>query len=170
MKNLAPLRVETERLVLRQFTLADHEQYARICADPDVMRYVGMGTPNTPEVTWRVMAGMLGHWQMLGYGLYALTLKDGTVIGHFGFIDVMGWPSFELAYVLGRDYWGQGYAREAGVAALKVAREDLKKSRIISLIRPPNAPSIKLAKSLGATLEGTVDLMGSPAELYVYPT
>ena len=165
----APLRVETQRLVLRQFTLADHEPYARICADPEVMRYVGMGNPNTPEITWRSMAAMLGHWQMLGYGLYALALREGPVIGHVGFIDVLGWPGFELAYVLGRDYWGQGYAREAGAAALKVAREDLKKERIISLIRPANAPSIKLAKALGAVHEGSVDLMGSAAELFVYP-
>jgi hypothetical protein len=45
----------------------------------------------------------------------------------------------------------------------------LKKERVISLIRPLNAPSIKLAQSLGGVLESTIDLMGAPANLYVYP-
>jgi ribosomal-protein-alanine N-acetyltransferase len=165
---LAPRRVETDRLELRPFTLADHPAYARICADPDVMRYVGAGQPNTPEITWRSMAGMLGHWEMLGYGIWALALRGGPVIGHCGYIDVAGWPGFELAYLLGRDHWGQGYAREAAAAALRIAYEDLGRQRVISLIRPANAPSIRLAESLGAAREGSVELIGGEALLFVH--
>ncbi|MCG2595659.1 GNAT family N-acetyltransferase [Ramlibacter sp. XY19] len=165
----APRRLETARLVLRPFTLADHPAYARICADPEVMRYIGTGGPNAPEVTWRVMAGTLGHWEMLGYGIYAMQLRDGPVIGHAGFIDVPGWPGFELAYLVDRAHWRQGYAGEACRALLDVARHTLRKPRIVSLVRPANEPSKQLARSLGALPEGTVDLLGSPAEVFVYP-
>jgi len=165
----APERFTTERLELRQFALGDHAEYARITADPDVTRYIGAGQPWTPEIAWRSMAGTLGHWQLLGYGLWAVTLREsGRLIGHCGYIDVYGWPAFELAWLLGRDHWGRGYAREAAGAALAIAQQQLRKERIISLIRPQNAPSIKLAQALGATREGAVDLMGSPAELYVH--
>lgn len=166
----APESFTTDRLELRQFTLQDHAAYAGITADPEVTRYIGAGQPWTPDIAWRGMAGALGHWQLLGYGLWAVTLRDtGRLIGHCGYIDVHGWPSFELAYLFGRDHWGQGYAREAAGAALAIAREQLRKERIISLIRPQNAASIKLAKSLGAQLEGTTELMGAPAEVYAYP-
>ena len=165
----APERFTTERLALRQFQLADHAEYARITADPEVTRFLGTGQSWTPDIAWRGMAGALGHWQLLGYGLWAVTLRDtGRLVGHCGYIDVFGWPSFELAYMFGREHWGKGYAREAAGAALRVARDVLHKERIISLIRPGNAPSVKLATALGAQREGSVDLMGSAAELYVY--
>ena len=164
----APRRLETARLVLRPWTLADHPAYARICADPRVMRYVGAGTPNPPEVTWRSMAGMLGHWDLLGYGIWALALRDGGLVGHVGYIDVPGWPGFELAWLLGREHWGRGYAREAAGAALRVAFDGLGRERVISLIRPANAPSIRLAQALGAVREGTTSLLGGPAEVFVH--
>ena len=166
---LAPERFTTERLELRQFTLADHADYARITADPEVTRHIGAGQPFTPEIAWRSMAGALGHWQLRGYGLWAVTLRDdGRLIGHCGYIDVHGWPAFELAWLLGREHWGRGYAREAAGAALAIAQRQLRKERIISLIRPQNAPSIKLAQALGARREGSVELIGSAAELYVH--
>ena len=98
---LAPRHVETARLQLRPFTLQDHAAYSRITADPEVMRYVGMGQPNTPELAWRSMSGMLGHWELLGYGIWAVTLRDGPLIGHAGYIDVPGWPGFEKPSCLG---------------------------------------------------------------------
>jgi len=164
----APGRLLTERLELRPFTLEDHAEYARICSDEEVMRYIGAGKANTPDITWRSMAGMLGHWQLLGYGIWAVTLRGGGIIGHAGFIDVPGWPGFELAWLLGRGHWGKGYAREAARAALQVAHDTLQRERVISLIRPQNAPSIRLAQALGAQRTGTVEMMGSEAELFVH--
>jgi [ribosomal protein S5]-alanine N-acetyltransferase len=166
----APLRVDTERLVLRQFTVADHPAYARLMADPEVTQFLGTGAAIPPEVAWRSLSGMLGHWQMLGYGIWGVERKqDGALVGQAGFIDAPGWPGFELAYMLGKAYWGNGYAREAAAAALRVAREELKRDRVISLIRPLNTASIRLAQALGAQREGSVELLGSAAEVYVYP-
>lgn len=170
----APRLVETARLVLRPFTVADHPAYARLTSDPDVMRYVGAGIANTSDMAWRSVSAMLGHWEMLGYGLWAVTLRDGplrdgSLIGHVGFIDIAGWPGFELGWLLGKDFWGRGYAFEAAEAARRIAFEDLKKDRVISLIREGNAPSIRLARKLGAQREGEVELMGSAAGLWVHP-
>jgi RimJ/RimL family protein N-acetyltransferase len=164
----APARLLTPRLELRLFAPADHEPYARICADPQVMRYIGAGQPNTPEITWRSMAAMLGHWVLKGYGLWAVQMRHGPLIGHAGFIDVPGWPGFELAWLLGREHWGHGYAREAAGAARDIAFGTLRRERVISLIRPQNEPSIRLAQALGAVNEGEVELMGSPAQVYVH--
>nr|WP_231402590.1 GNAT family N-acetyltransferase [Caenimonas aquaedulcis] len=155
-------------MLLRPFVLADHARYARFSADPEVMRYMGTGVVSTPEMAWRSMSALLGHWEMLGYGIWAIDLPGTGVIGHAGYIDVPGWPGFELGWMLGREYWGQGYAREAAATALEIAYATLKRDRVISLIRPPNAASIKLALALGAVGEGSTDLLGSPAEVYVH--
>jgi RimJ/RimL family protein N-acetyltransferase len=165
----APERLLTDRLELRQFRAEDHEAYARMCADPEVMRYIGPGEPNTPDISWRSMAGMIGHWALLGYGQWAVVRRDdGALLGRAGYFDPPGWPGFELGYLFDKHYWGHGYAREACAQALRIAQEDLRKERIISLIRPLNAPSIKLATALGAQLESSMDFMGGPTNVYVY--
>ena len=166
---LAPPTITTDRLLLRQFALADIEPYARMCSDAEVMRYVGDGQPISAELTWRTVAGFLGHWRLLGYGMWALTRRsDGALLGRVGFIDPPGWPGFELGYLLGREHWGQGYAREGATAALKVATKHLGRTRAISLIRPANGASVKLAQAIGGTFEKSVEFMNGPALVYVY--
>ena len=50
-----------------------------------------------------------------------------------------------------------------------MAQDVLQRDRVISMIRPPNAPSIKLAKAMGAVQEGEVEMLGAPALLFVHP-
>src|SRR3569623_2485419 len=130
----APHHLLTPRLELRQFRIEDLEPYARMCADPDVMRYIGTGEPHGMDITWRSIAGMLGHWDLLGYGQWAVVRRsDGTFLGRTGFFDPYGWPGFELGYLFGKEFWGQGYARAASHAALRVAFDDLKLTRVFCL-------------------------------------
>jgi RimJ/RimL family protein N-acetyltransferase len=52
---------------------------------------------------------MLGHWSLLGYGMWALEDKaSGVLVGRAGFIDPPGWPGFELGWLLARPHWGKG--------------------------------------------------------------
>ena len=76
------VRLETDRLILRMFSADDAESYARICADPEVMRYLGEGKPLSTLEAWRHMAFLVGHWQLLGYGHFAVEEKSsGRLIG-----------------------------------------------------------------------------------------
>src|SRR5512140_474832 len=132
---MVPTR-ETPRLVLRAFRPDDWEPYARICADPEVNRYIGTGVPLSRDDAWRSMASMLGHWALKGYGMWALEVKEtGALAGRAGFLDPPGWPGFEVGWVLGREHWGQGYATEAASYALRYAFDSLGRDRVISLIR-----------------------------------
>src|SRR6185437_11208585 len=92
----------------------------------------------------------------------------GTLLGRIGCQQPEGFPGFEIAYTLGRAYWGRGYAREGAGAALAYAREVLGRTNIISVIRPANAASIRVAQSLGATLDGEVEFFGGPSSIYRY--
>ena len=61
------------------------------------------------------------------------------------------------------------YAREGAAAALRFARETLRREEITSIIRPGNAGSIHVAESLGAVAGETVEFYGAPSVLYRYP-
>lgn len=161
--------ITTDRLVLRAFVQRDLEEYASIVGDPEVTKYLGDGHPLSRDEAWRQMAVILGHWAMLGYGLWAVEERaTGALMGRIGCQQPEGWPGFEVAYTLGRAYWRRGYAREGAGAALAYAREVLGRTSIISLIRPANAGSIRVAQSLGATLDGEIDFFGGPTLIYRY--
>lgn len=78
----------------------------------------------------------------------------GAFVGKIGFAEPEGWPGFELAWTLARRWWGFGYATEGARAALAYAFGTLKKDRVISLIRPENLASIRVAERLGERMQG----------------
>jgi len=162
-----PVELETPRLRLRKFRASDWDPYAAMCADAEVMRYLGTGVVINANEAWRSIAQFLGHWQLKGYGMWALEEKaSGEFVGRAGFLDPPDWPGFELGWVLGRAHWGKGFAIEAAREALRYAFEDLRRDRVISLIRPANERSIRVAERLGSKLAGEVDLRGSKALVY----
>jgi RimJ/RimL family protein N-acetyltransferase len=161
------IMLDTPRLKMRAFREEDFQPYAAMCADPEVMRYLGTGATFRPDEAWRSIAAMLGHWRLRGYGMWALERKDnGALIGRAGFIDPPGWPGFELGWTLARSQWRQGFASEAAQAALRYAFEVLERDRVISLIRPANAASIRVAQRLGMQPAGEMQFVGSPVIVY----
>ena len=164
-----PSHIETQRLVLRQFSPDDLEAYARMLANPDVVRYIGQGKPVTKEVAWRSMATVLGHWQLRSYGLWAVELKSTKqLIGRIGLYNPEGWPGLEVGWMLDSQYWGKGYAFEGAKASITFARDVLHVATLISLIQANNHPSIRLATRLGAHRTSEILLEGVPAQVYTH--
>lgn len=160
------VRLETERLVLRMFREEDFEPYAKICADEEVMRYLG-GKPLSRAEAWRHMAFLVGHWHLLGYGHWAVEEKSsGDFVGRIGFLNPAGWPGFEIGWTLARDRWGRGYAIEGARRALAYAFEEMGREHVISLIHPENRASISVAERLGERLEGTAEIFGINVLVY----
>ena len=163
-------RLETPRLVLRGFTPADVEPYLQMLADPEVARFLGDGRPLNRVDAWRQLAMIIGHWELRGFGLWAVEERTtGRLLGRIGCHEPEGWPGFELGYALARDAWGQGFAREGASAALDYARRELGREVIISLIRPANRASIAVAEHFGARRTGSVEFFGAPTDVYTYP-
>ena len=160
-------RLETERLVLRAFRSEDLDAYAALCADAEVMRFIGDGQPVDRNGAWRQMAGFNGHWTLRGCGMWAVERRsDGMLLGRVGLHHPPYWPALEAGWVLARSAWGQGYAREGAQAAVAFAREVVRPKRLISLIQPGNARSVRVAEALGATCHGEQDLLGNPVLIY----
>lgn len=159
--------LESERLLLRPFGDADFDAYAAMCADPEVMRYVGDRAVLSREDAWRQMAMLAGHWQLRGFGMWAVEERaTGAFIGRVGLHFPEGWPDREVAWALARPYWGRGFAFEAARAALTHAFLTLEWERAISLIDPANSRSVRLAERLGERYERDVDIRGQRVRLY----
>ncbi|HKY21839.1 MAG TPA: GNAT family N-acetyltransferase [Vicinamibacterales bacterium] len=164
---MSHVELETERLKLRMWCESDLDAYAEMCADPQVMRYLTQGKLFTRADAWRSIAFFMGHWQMRGYGHWAVEEKaTGRMIGRIGFLNPEGWPGFEIGWTLASPTWGKGYATEGAKAALQYAFTELDRPHVISLIHPENASSIRVAERLGERLEGQTRIVDCDVLIY----
>jgi len=160
------VRLETERLLLRLPEPKDVDGYAEVFGDPEVVAFLGM-EQQTREDQVAGVARMLHHWRRYGVGLFsAVRRSDQRLLGRVGFLmwdperwvgamryDLEGELETEIWWTLGRAYWGEGYATEAALACRDWALGELGLTRLISVIAPDNAASIRVAEKLGETLE-----------------
>jgi RimJ/RimL family protein N-acetyltransferase len=164
---LAIPTLETERLTLRPFRETDATALFELSQDPDVMRYVGDRRVPTHQEAWRAIAGWIGHWALRGYGQWAVEERaSGDLIGRAGIINPADWPGPEVGYLLGRAWWGRGYATEAARAAMDWGFREIDFAELLSLIDPANQASIAVATRIGESLRGETDLMGNRVLVY----
>ena len=144
----------TGRLILSPFTTEEFEPLCRLWSNPDYVRDI-TGTPLSPETVWLRLLRDIGHWQVHGYGNWAVRLKDtGDYIGSTGIFNYhrdltppFGAP--EVGWGLDPAFHGKGYAFESVMAALDHADTALKFPRTACMISPGNAASLKLAARAG---------------------
>ena len=159
--------LETDRLRLRQFRESDLDAYARITGDPETMRYIAHGEPLDREQAWRSLGYVLAHWQIRGFGLWAAEEKvSGALVGRIGLLRREGWRGVELAWLVARERWGNGFATEGARAALAHAFGVVGGRRAISLIAPANAASIRVAQKLGMRFAEMRQIAGKTAAVY----
>ncbi|MFN2582830.1 MAG: GNAT family N-acetyltransferase [Candidatus Dormibacteria bacterium] len=169
MSSPYPREVETERLLLRPFRQSDFGVYAEMMADREVVRFLGEAEPAPRDVAWRHLAMLAGHWQLKGFGHWAVEIKQtGAFIGRVGLWFPEGWPDYEVGWVIARDAWGHGYAVEAARPALHHAFNTLDLRHVISLIIPGNVRSIRVSEKLGGRLERRAEFHGRETLFYAY--
>jgi RimJ/RimL family protein N-acetyltransferase len=158
--------LETERLRFRQWRESDFPTYETWCTRMEIMRYLGGKTFDQIQA-WRHLAYQIGHWQMLGYGYYAVEEKaTGALIGRVGYTNHPGWPDFELGWTIIPEHQGKGYATEAARMLLAYAFDELDRQHVVSLIHPDNAPSRRVAEKLGEKIEGETIVLTMPVLIY----
>ncbi|MGI8931794.1 MAG: GNAT family N-acetyltransferase [Sphingomicrobium sp.] len=148
-------RLETERLILREFTRADLDAHAATLGDIEVMRHIS-GEPLTREDSMRRIFMSVGQWPVDGIGMWAVERKsDGKLVGQVGFFDmardmqpkIEGLP--EMGWIFDTSVHGQGIAREACETALEWFDANRGPTEIPAIISEGNVPSMKLAERLG---------------------
>jgi ribosomal-protein-alanine N-acetyltransferase len=147
---MKPPRITTVRLCLRAFDQADVEPLHRILCGPDVLRYFPRPDPPPRERVARMIARLMQHWEEHGYGVWAVTSRaNGALMGRCGLQYLPETDEVEIDFLLGRDFWGQGFAAEAGRASLRFGLENLTVERIVGIVHPENLASRRVLEKLG---------------------
>lgn len=146
--------LETERLILRPWRDADRAPYIGFCADPVVRRFYP--SVLSPDETNEMIDRMIAGYERDGFGfLVAERKSDGAVIGDVGLSPIpfplRGDPRIEIGWLLGQDFWGQGYAPEAAHACLAHAWDALGADEIVAFTAIPNLPSQRVMEKIGMT-------------------
>lgn len=169
---MAEFRIETERLILRDWREEDWEPFFRHTNSPAVMRWLGGvqdegGRRATQE-------RLLGYKRDHGHTLWVVERKQdggdlaGELLGFCGLkrANLAGGPigDFEIGWRLREDSWGHGYAREAALAAMAQAFDGFGAPHVIALTVEGNAPSCGLMKRLGMRRRADLDFPSAAFE------
>ena len=149
--------VETQRLVLRRFTMADVDNLVGLDADPDVMNFItgGMPTPRD-EIKNEVLPAFLAYYERFdGYGFWAAIEKPaGEFLGWFHFRPREGasLDEAELGYRLRKSAWGKGYATEGSRALIRKGFTEFGVRRVVAEAMAVNLASRRVMEKAGLTL------------------
>jgi ribosomal-protein-alanine N-acetyltransferase len=163
--------IETERLILRPFTLDDAEAMYAMGSHPDVIRYAGNVPLASVDAARELLANVVfKDYAERGYGRFAVELKStGKVIGFSGVKFIADLKENELGYRLMPEYWGMGLASESAIASIAFAKDTLGLQRLIGLVHSDNHASANVLRKVGFTLEGkTAFALIEEAEVDVY--
>jgi RimJ/RimL family protein N-acetyltransferase/G:T/U-mismatch repair DNA glycosylase len=152
-----PVKIlETERLLMRCLLPSDLDDLYALYRDPVIRRYFPEGTLTRDETKEELEWFLNGHPDHPELGLWATIHKaDDRFIGRCGLLPwtIGQHAEVEVAYLLAKEYWGQGLATEAARALVGYGVERLHLSRLICLILPGNQASLRVAASIGMTFE-----------------
>jgi RimJ/RimL family protein N-acetyltransferase len=163
--------LETDRLRLRLFTMADLDRLASIYDDPEVMRFIGNGLPLSRDASQEKLAAMIYRWHTRRIPIWAVERKDsGEWIGRCGFSPYLDSDEIEITYTFRRPNWGHGFASEAARACLDYAREFSSWPRIIARSHPENIASRRVIEKLGFEFDRfEPEHRDGPSVFYVLP-
>ena len=158
--------INTARITLRAMRPQDFDRFAEIWAMPDVVTYIG-GVPRNRDVSWKAFLTNAGHWQMTGFGQWAIEEhSSGRMGGQAGcFYGARGLGEDfdsvpEAGWVLTPDMQGRGLGREA-VAAAHDWFDRVVTGPLVCMVHPDHAVSLHLAETLGyVPLRDTEDRTG----------
>ncbi len=142
--------IETERLLLRTFTLEDAPLVYELNLDPEVIRYTGDPIRDIDHARQVLEQTILPQYALYNHGRWAVLVKpDLQFIGWCGLKARPERNEIDLGYRFMQTAWGKGYATEAAFASLQYGFEKLYIPRIVGRAMPQNTPSIRVLEKCG---------------------
>ncbi len=158
MKKIGTKRLETDRLILRRYTVADAaDMYRNWASDQEVTRYLTWPCHASPEATAELLETWVMQYENGSYFNWAIELRDsGTVVGNISVVKLdESVNAAEVGYCLGRAFWGQGIMPEALRAVMDYMFEEAEINRIAAYHDVNNPKSGRVMQKAGMQYEGT---------------
>jgi ribosomal-protein-alanine N-acetyltransferase len=162
--------LESERLTLRELTAGDAPFILELTNDPDWLRYIGdRGIRSVDDARDYIANGPAAMYAAHGHGLYGVARKGSeTLIGMCGLLRRAWLEETDIGFAFLPAHRGSGYAHEAAAATLDHARRILGLPRVLAIVSPENAASIRLLEKLGMRFERRATPPGDSKEVLVY--
>jgi ribosomal-protein-alanine N-acetyltransferase len=161
--------LETERLILREWSPGDAAEMFEICRDAEVMRYIGTGKPyKTLAEAEKFLRWAVAYQRENGFCRWAVVEKaSGKIVGSCGFAYPHATPEVELGYLFDRAVWGKGFATEAARAALDHGFGKLGFREIIAITDLENTASQRVLEKIGFAQRGVEKIDGEDNLVYL---
>jgi [ribosomal protein S5]-alanine N-acetyltransferase len=162
--------LETERLILRQFTPHDAEFIFEQLNDPAWIQNIGNRNIRTmDDARAYIINGPRASYEKNGFGLWLIILKEtGESIGMCGLIRRDGLEDVDIGYALLPKFWSKGYAVEAARATKDYAKNVIGLKRIVAIVDPANESSIRVLEKIGLRYEKMIRLSADDIELKLF--
>ncbi|MDQ1591488.1 MAG: [ribosomal protein S5]-alanine N-acetyltransferase [Pyrinomonadaceae bacterium] len=162
--------IETERLNLRQLNAGDAGFILELLNDPSFLHNIGDKGVRTVEDAERyILTGPVESYARHGFGLWVVELKEsGVPAGICGLVKRDTLPDADIGYAFLPRFWSRGYAREAAAAVISYAREPLGLPRVLAIVQPGNAGSIKVLEKIGLKFDRLVRLSADAPEIMLF--
>lgn len=158
--------LHTERLYLREMTVADAENAYRLNLDPEVIRYTG-DTPFSSVEEARQFLEQYDHYARYGFGRWAVCLRDGgTFLGWCGLKYTEAENEYDIGFRFLWEHWGKGYATEAAKACLHLGFERFGIPEILGHAMTDNTGSIRVLEKIGLQFLRTFEFEGQEGVIY----
>jgi [ribosomal protein S5]-alanine N-acetyltransferase len=149
------MRIETPRLMLREFQHSDIDALAPILADPLVMEFSPTGVLTIAQTQSKI-EGFITCYEKYGFGKWAVVLRESDrLIGYCGIAveQIDNQAEKELGYRLDSKIWGQGLATEAAIAAVQYGFNALKLPYVLGIVESTNTASVRVLEKIGMRYE-----------------
>lgn len=159
--------IETQRLILRQWTLADIPSIVSIYGDPETMRLFGRGVTFSRQELTDSLEHVIAEYVDEGLGNHAVIEKQSlAIVGHCGVHRGSDTNDAEADWLIARHRWGLGYATEAATAVLERAFDAQNLPAISGVARRENLASIAVMRKVGMTFAGQCERHGFDSVVY----
>ena len=148
--------LETRRLTLRHLEPGDLAPLFALYRDPEMRRYFPDGTLTLAQTQEELEWFRHGHPEHRQLGLWAtIERSTGAFLGRCGLLpwSIDGVAEVELAFLIDKRRWGEGFGTEAAAGIVRYARDALRLARLICLVMPGNAASARVARKVGMDFE-----------------
>ena len=162
--------IETSRLRLRELSLDDAEFILRLLNEPSFIQNIGdRGVRTLDDARTYIANGPIASYEKHGFGLLLVELKEKPMpIGICGLLKRDVLPEPDIGYALLPEFWSKGYAHESAAAVIEHARNVLRLNRILAVVNPDNASSIRLLEKMGFQFERYVRLSEDALEIKLF--
>jgi RimJ/RimL family protein N-acetyltransferase len=158
---------ETERLVIRPYTMNDLDNFFLLNGDEDVMRYIrpAQTLEQSKEFLQKIITAYAERPGMGRWGMFSN--QDHRFLGSFAIIPVEKSDKLQLGYALIKENWGKGYATESVKGGLQYAFGYLGLTEIAGITYPENIPSQKVLLKNGFVFDRTFKEDDKELNLYI---